>query len=368
MTGVVRVAVTLEQCWHRVPGGVARAALESVRALLDRRPDIDQIGVSARHAHPPPPAWRPAVPVRMLPLPRILLYEAWHGLRRPPVERATGPVDVIHATGMAVPPRTAPLVVTVHDLAFLDDERSGTRHGLRFFRRSVELARRDADLVVAPSRATLDDCVAHGFDPARLRLVPWGIRAVPATAGEIDAVRRRHGLARPFVLWTGTIEPRKNLPALLDAFERIDVSEVELVLAGPEGWNEDLAPRLARLGERVRALGFVGPDELRALYAAAEVFCFPSRREGFGLPVLEAMAQGAAVITSESTATAEVVGDAGVLVDPGDVDALAQVLDGLLADPDRRRRLGEAASARAGEFSWERTADALAEVYREARR
>jgi len=368
MTGTTRVAVTLEQCWHRVPGGVARAALDSVRALLETHPEIEQVGVSARHPRPPGSAWRPAVAVRALPLPRVVLYESWHRLRWPPVQWAAGAVDVIHATGMAVPPRSAPLVVTVHDLAFLYDERSGTRHGRRFFRRSVELARREADLVVVPSQATLEDCVAHGFERARLRLVPWGIRVIPASPEEVVAIRRRHHLDRPFVLWAGTIEPRKNLPTLLDAFARLDAPGVELVLAGPVGWNEDLDARLARLGGRVRTLGFVAPAELRALYAAAEVFCFPSLREGFGLPVLEAMAQGAAVVTSASTATAEVLDDAGILVEPRDPDAIAEALAELLGDPDRRHRLGVAALERARSFSWARTADALAGAYREVRR
>ena len=114
------------------------------------------------------------------------------------------------------------------------------------------------------------------------------------------------------------------------------------MLAGPRGWNEDIDPLVAALGDRVHAVGFVAPDELRALYAGAEVFCFPSLAEGFGLPVLEAMAQATPVVTSAGTATAEVAGDAGILVDPRDPDALAEALDALLADPDGRARRGEA--------------------------
>ncbi len=369
------MAVTLEQCWHRVPGGTARAALESCRALLapatgdDGHPPgegITQIGVAARHRRPPPPPWVPPIPVRMLPLPRLALYEAWHGLRRPSVQGATGPVDVIHATGMAVPPPSAPLVVTVHDLAFFDDPGRVTRHGLRFFTRAIDLARRDASLVVAPSQATLDDCVRHGFPSDRLRLVPWGVDDRRATAAEVDAVRRRHRLPERFVLWAGTIEPRKNLPVLLDAFARVDVPDVDLVLSGPEGWNEDLEPRLARLGDRVRTLGFLPPDELRALYAAAEVFCLPSLKEGFGLPVLEAMAQATPVVTSSISATAEVAGDAAVLVDPHDATALGGALTGLLEDRERALALGDAGAARAATRGWDRTAALLAAAYREA--
>jgi glycosyltransferase involved in cell wall biosynthesis len=362
----LRVAVTLEQCWHAVPGGTARAALESVRALVAHS-DLDLVGVSARHAAPPPAAWTPVIPVEALPLPRLALYEAWHWLRRPAVERATGRVDVIHATGMAVPPPSAPIVVTVHDLAFLRNPGQFTRRGVSFFRRAIELARRDATLVMCPSQATLDDCARNGFDPARLRLVPWGIEAEPAGDPAVAEVRARFGIPGRYVLWTGTIEPRKNLPTLLDAFERLGRTDIQLVLAGPQGWNEDLGERLTRLGDLVRPVGFVDPDALRALYAGADVFCFPSLEEGFGLPVLEAMAQGTAVVTSAGTATAEVAGDTGILVDPLDVVGLSEALARLLDDDDERERLGAAGRARATErFSWAHTAAALEAVLTEA--
>ena len=361
-----RVAVTLEQCWHAVPGGTARAALESVRALRSHA-DVELVGVSARHDGPPPRAWAPPIPVEALPLPRLALYEAWHRLRRPAVERATGPVDVIHATGMAMPPPSAPIVVTVHDLAFMRSPSQFTRRGVRFFHRAIELARRDAALVICPSESTIGDCVAHGFDPARLRLVPWGIAVERATASAVAGARARFGLDGRYVLWAGTIEPRKNLPALLSAFERLGHPDVTLVLAGPQGWNEDLASLLTRLGRRVKTLGFVDPEVLPALYAGAEVFCFPSREEGFGLPVLEAMAQGTAVITSSGTATEEVAGGSAVLVDPYDTGAITTALARLLDDPEEGLRLGRDGHHRATEhFSWARTAAALAAVYAEA--
>lgn len=364
-----RVAVTLEQCWHAVPGGTARAALESIRALQAHgRPDeLEMVGVSARHSAPPAPAWAPTVPVAALPLPRLALYESWHRLRRPEVERATGPVDVIHATGMAMPPPSAPIVVTVHDLAFTRDPSQFTRRGVRFFRRALELARSDATLVICPSRSTLDDCVAEGFDAGRLRLVPWGIADDPVDRSGVAGARARFGIAGRYILWAGTIEPRKNLSTLLDAFGRIERRDVTLVLVGPQGWNEDLEDRLARLGSRVVTLGFVDPDALRALYAGADLVCYPSWEEGFGLPVLEAMAQGTAVVTSSGTATAEVAGDAGVLVDPSDVAGLAESITELLDDDDERTRLAGAGQARArAHFSWESTADALSAVYAEA--
>ncbi len=360
------MAVTLEQCWHEVPGGTAQAALESVRAVLAHG-SIEQIGVSARHGNDPEPAWRPPIPVRPLPLPRLALYESWHRLRRPDVQRVTGPVDVIHATGMAVPPPSAPLVVTVHDLAFLDDPSQFTRRGVSFFHRAIDLTRRDATLVIVPSVATLEACRDHGFAAERLRHVPWGIDPQPAGAAAVAEARTRHGLDGRYVLWAGTIEPRKNLPALLEAFAGLPETRTRLVLVGPRGWNTDLDRQLRRLGDRVRTLGFVAPADLRALYAGASVFCFPSFQEGFGLPVLEAMAQGTPVVTSSGTATAEVIGDAGVTVDPTDVDALARALGEVLDDPVRAAELGRRGAQRAArDFSWASTASRLEAVYAEA--
>jgi glycosyltransferase involved in cell wall biosynthesis len=361
----VRVAVTLEQCWHRVPGGVAAASIHASRALA-ARPDIEVVGVSARHRRPPPEPWVPPVPVRPLPLTRTALYESWHRARRPRVERATGPVDAIWVAGMAMPPPSAPLVVTVHDLAFLDERSAGSARGLRFFRRAVDLARRDATLVTCPSQATMADCEAHGFDPAKLRLVPWGIDVQPASPDEVEQVRAAYRLERPYVLSVGTVEPRKNLPALLDAFSRLDRRGLELVLVGPKGWNEDLSAHLGKVEGRVRTLGFVPERDKHALLAGAALFCYPSRREGFGLPVLEAMAQGAPVITSAGTATAEVGGDAAVLVDPLDVDALTAAMAEVLDTPELEDRRRAASRRRAGEWPWSRTAELLDAVLREA--
>ena len=164
----MRVAVTLEQCWHAVPGGTAVAALELVRAL-DARGDVDLIGVAARHAAPPPDAWRPSIEVRQLWAPRNALYELWHArLPIARVERATGPVDLVHGTAVAFPRADAPVVITIHDLAFLDDAQLVTKHGLRFFRRGTDLAREHARLVMCSSRATMEDCVLAGFDLDRM--------------------------------------------------------------------------------------------------------------------------------------------------------------------------------------------------------
>lgn len=365
MTGVPRVAVTLEQCWHAVPGGTATSALATT-AALDRRDDVELIGVSARHGGPPPAPFVPPIDLRSLRLPRLALYESWHVLRRPAVQSATGSVDAIWVTGGAVPPRSAPMVVTIHDLAFLHRPEHFTAKGRRFFRQATDCARRDADLVLCPSQVTADDCAEHGFATDRLRVVPWGVDQQRADDGQVAAVAGRHGLDRPYVLSVGTAEPRKNLAAVFAAFALLGREDVDLVVVGPDGWGEDvvaLAGSVPR--ERVRLLGFVPSGDLPGLYAGAAAFCYPSLFEGFGLPVLEAMAQGTAVVTSAGTSMAEVGGDAVVLVEPTDHTALAAAVGDLLDDPAEAARLGAAARARAETFTWDRTAEQVATALHE---
>lgn len=358
-----RVAITLEQCWHRVPGGTAVAALGLIRTLAERS-DVEVAGVAALHRTPPPQPWAPNIPVSNLPLPRLALYEAWHRLRRPGVELATGPVDIVHATTLAVPPRRAPLVVTVHDLAPLAHPGHFTRRGVSFFQRGLELAWRDADLVLCSSKATLEACVTAGFERERLRHVPLGVAAPRASSAAVAAARLHYGLERPYVLWTGTIEPRKNLSTLLRAFSLVE-GEVDLALAGPSGWGEDLTEAIVRAGPRVKTLGFVPQADLNALYAGAAVFCWPSLLEGFGFPVLEAMAQGTPVVTSQGTSTEELAGGAGVLVDPRDERSVAEGIDWVLGDETLAGTLRRAGPERAATYTWERTAGLVVGAYAE---
>ncbi len=360
----MRVAVTMEQCWHRVPGGTARAALAQVRALQGTGA-VDLVGVAARHAGPPPAPWVPPVPVCQLRLPTRLLYTTWHHLRWPDPQQATGPVDVVHALGMAVPPRRAPLVVTVHDLDFLHEPAMYTRWGRHFFAGFVRCTRDDADLVLCSSVTTRDDCLAHGFPADRLRVVPLGVEQVAATPEARVGARAWLGTDRPFVLWVGTAEPRKNLATLVRAFRALGRDDLDLVLVGPTGWKEDVDALVAPIRDRVRLTGFVERDRLDALYAEAAVLCFPSLREGFGFPVLEAMVQGTPVVTSAGTSTEEVAGGAAVLVDPRDADTVAGGMAAVLDDPDRAAALADAGRARAATFTWERTARLTLDAYGE---
>ena len=361
MTDRVRVALTMEQCWHRVPGGTAVSAIGTARALRDRG-HVDVIGVAAKHSEGPREGYESPIEVRHMGLPRPLLYESWHRLRRPRIETATGPVDAIHATTIAVPPRSAPLVVTIHDLAFMHDPGHFGKRAAMFMNKGIDVTRSDADLVTTPSEATARDCEAAGISADRIRVVPFGIDVEEAPASAVAEVRRRFGLDKPYLLWTGTIEPRKNLPRLIEAWERCERS-VDLVLVGPQGWKEDVDEKKRSFGE-LHVLGFVSRRDRDALYAGAEAFVWPSLLEGFGFPVLEALAQGTVVVTSRGTSTEELAGDEGVLVDPLDVDSIAEGIVRALDDDALRQRLVSAGPARAALYTWDRCAAAFEDVYR----
>lgn len=362
LSPTVRVALTIEQLWQPVPGGSGTYVRELVGALRAGG-GVDIVGIAARHGGPPPSGALP-VPVRTARLPRRLLYDAWQGRRS---RRSVPPdVDVVHATTWAIPPRTAPLVVTVHDLAFLRAPEHFTPRGNRFFRRALEIVRDEADVVVTPSELTALDCVEQGIERDRLRVVPLAAEVPTVTAEEVAAFRAEHGLGdRPYALWCGTVEPRKNVATLLRAFEQVDAA-LDLVLVGPTGWGSvDLEAPAARLGDRLRVLGRLPTDQLHAAYAGARVFAFPSTWEGFGLPVLEAMAHGVPVVTSRGTSMAEFSSDAALLVDPLDADALAGAI--VEAAGPRHDDLAALGLVVAGAHTWAQTAARTAEIYGEVR-
>lgn len=359
------VAAVVESCWHRVPGGTAAAAVRSLLAVQDRG-DYCVKGIAAWHRQPPVFDEVSALEVIQLPVGRRLLYEAWHRLRRPAFTRTIGSVDVIHAAGGVIPPAAGrPLVVTLYDLAFLSHPQFFTGRGVRFMTRAAELARREADLVVVPSRATAAACALAGFDEARLRTVPLGATPVAVTDRDRDRVRGRYELPDVFVLWVGTTEPRKNLARLLEA-HRQACPELPLILVGPEGWKTDPADlHDGSATSAVRYLGRLPEPDLAVMYDLATALVYPSLLEGFGMPVLEAMAQGTAPITSAGTSTEEVAGGVGRLVDPTDVNGLGQALTTVADDPQWWQAQSDAARAQASTMTWSATGQALQAVYDE---
>lgn len=287
-----------------------------------------------------------------------------------------GQLDLLHGTVYANPLLApCPTVVTVHDLSFVHYPATVRRFNRVYLRAVTRLAARRAVRVIADSESTRRELVAWLGLPAT-KVVTVSIAADerfrPAPADAVDAFRRQRGLPARFALFLGTLEPRKNLVRLLDAYAacRARLTEtLPLVIAGSRGWYYDeIFARVRELGlqDAVEFAGFVPAAELPWWYRAADIFVYPSLYEGFGLPVLEAMASGTAVITSNTSSLPEVAGDAAILVDPSDVEALAEALVRVLNDPDLRLAMSAAGVRQAAKFSWRRCAEETVTVYREA--
>jgi glycosyltransferase involved in cell wall biosynthesis len=259
-----------------------------------------------------------------------------------------------------------PAVPVIYDMVAFDRAHQPNRRSALIERATIGIAVRRSRAFVAISQATADD-FQRRFPPAVGRVTVAPLAAAPQLSAEVS---EPSSPAPGFVLAVGTLEPRKNLPRLVEAYGRLPESLQQthpLVVVGDLGWRTDATTAaLASLGDRCLLLGKVSDAALAGLYRRCAVFCYPSLYEGFGLPVLEAMAAGAAVLTSNVSSLPEVGGNAVAYADPHDPAAIASALAGLLGSPDRRAALGVAARARAAEFSWQKTAGKVLDVLRSA--
>jgi len=232
-----------------------------------------------------------------------------------------------------------------------------------------------ADTVIAVSECTKRDAVRlYGLDEAKIRVICEGVnsRFRPASPEAMAVAWARYGLPERYILCVGTIEPRKNLNTLMEAFATLKVRpatcDLRLVIVGKKGWlYKGFFRRLRELGLEGEVVfpGFVPDEDLPALYSAAELFVFPSLYEGFGLPPLEAMACGTPVIASNTSSVPEVVGEAGILVEPRDVRVLAGAMERVLMDEGKQREMRDKGLQQAARFSWERAARETLQVYGE---
>lgn len=307
------------------------------------------------------------VAVRTPPLPARLLHRRWEHHGTPRIDRLVGRPDVVHGPNFVVPPARAARVATVHDLTTLRFPELCHADTLRF----PSMVRRAADegaWIHTVSHAVRDEVVAElGLDPERVVAVPNGF---DPPVGDVATGRRLAGTEH-YVLAVGTVEPRKDLPSLVRAVDRLATEHPDLVVvhAGGDGWQvERLEEAMAAMAhpDRFRRLGHVGHDQLGHLYAGARVYAYPSVYEGFGIPVLEAMACDVPVVTSDVAAIREVAGDAAALVPVGDVDALAGALARAWADEAWRVGVIERGRARTALFSWDACVDGIVDLYRRA--
>ncbi len=301
------------------------------------------------------------------PFPATLVRELWgRGMTRPRIEDWTGTVDVVHATNFVAPPARARVVVTVHDVTFIRFPELCTADTLRYRDLLARAIARGA-VVHTPSQfVAAEVCEAFAIEPARVVAIPSGVPMV--SGGDAERGRAIVGADR-YVLALGTIEPRKNLTMLVEAFAIAAGSDAELhlVLAGPPGWDTDrvqaaIAACPAR--DRIHRLGFV-PDRDRAdLLSGAAVFAYPSLYEGFGFPPLEAMQCGVPVVASTAGSLPEVLGDAASLVAPDDAESLAMEVTRLSQPSAERDELIDRGRRQVARYSWTTTVDGLLQLYR----
>lgn len=367
----MKVAFHVDQLWSPVPGGVGTYVLQMLSALPAEDPATELVPFHARMSRPSPVL---SADGRLgVELPRSIrtLYPSWALLGRPPLPPSLRDCAVVHATNhAAVPPagRGQRLVVTIHDLAFDMVPELFPRRWRWLYRAGVRAAVRRADAILTPSVATKEDlCARYGQDPATVHVTPLA-SSLGATDADPEEVLLRLGVSRPFVLFAGTLEPRKNVVRLIRAYRRIAGGGLShtLVLAGPTGWGADgVARELAHAGPgAIVRTGLLSPEDLDALYRTADAVAYPTLYEGFGLPVVEAMARGAPVVTSAVSSIPEVGGDDVVYVDPRDEESIAAGLERVLLDEALAADLRSRGPVRAARFSWSATARATLDVYR----
>lgn len=298
---------------------------------------------------------------KIYPFPPSFLDFVWNSLHIMPIDRFIGDVDLVHTSDWTEPPSNHPKITTVHDLIPFKYPET-TTNSIRFaHRKRLAWVIRESNMIIAVSRSTKEDIVSMFKIPEdRIVVIPEGVdsRYSPQPISIIDSVKRKYKISGDYIFSLSTLEPRKNQANLIRAFQiiRKDLPDIQLVLAGKTGWGESIKPIPG-----VIMTGFVPDSDLPALYSGSLCFAFPSFYEGFGLPPLEAMSCGAPVVASNISSLPEVVGEAGVLIDPKSVQSLAT---GIIQAINRRGELRDAGIQQASKFTWERTAKETYNTYK----
>jgi len=318
---------------------------------------------------PPCPGLVPDMPnvrKRVIPFPRLWTHA------RLATEMLLHAPDVLFVPSHVLPLAHPPAVATIHDLGYRYFPETHTQRARRYLEWGTRHNARASRLIIADSRATRDDLMKfYGVPESKIRVAYPGLRPdldPVRDPGLVKAALDRYGIREPYALYVGTLQPRKNLVRLIDAFARVPEPCV-LVLTGKKGWLYAEILRRAEslgIGHRVVFTGYVPDEDLPALLSGASLFAFPSLYEGFGMPVLEAMACGVPVVCSDSSSLPEVTGDAALLVPPTDTDALAAAMNRVLTDEGLRRALIARGLERAREFTWSRCAGEILKALEEA--
>jgi glycosyltransferase involved in cell wall biosynthesis len=365
--------------------GIGRYTRGLVDALtrLDADNEYKLLVLGQAGAHFVPTRLPPNFRLRFAPVSDRWATLLWHRLNLPlPVELFSGRADIFHGPSFTLPPSFTPSLLTVHDLSFLRYPQGAHPSLLAWLTRAVPRSLRRARHVLADSKSTRADLIDLMQIPAeRITVIGAGVEerfhpvSDPVTLAQVCA---RYQLPERFVLSVSTLEPRKNFTGLIAAFDRLTattspgpISDLHLVIAGGKGWLYDdifTAAEESPVRDRIHFPGFVADEDLPALYSLAALFAFPTHYEGFGIPVLEAMACGTPVVCADNSSLPEVAGDSALLVRATDTDALAEAMHCLLVDLSLREELVLRGREQAGKFSWDEPARRLLKVYQKVAR
>jgi glycosyltransferase involved in cell wall biosynthesis len=360
-------------------GGIGRYTRELVNALVRASDDYGYHLFSARAPRELPvsqplPSGKHIAHHRA-PVGERWLYRLWYRLRVPlPIQWFTGQLELFHSPDFVLPPvrGNIPTLLTVHDLSFVHYPDTFTPALVGYLNKTVPASVRRATHILADSEATKDDLVSIWNTPAdKVTVLYSGVNRKfrpESDAHKATMIRQKYGLdAEPYLLSVSTLQPRKNYQMLIRAFRRVAAEYPHnLVIAGSRGWLYEQIVAEARaqdLTGRVKFIGFVDDNDLPALYSEAALFVFPSLYEGFGLPLLEAMACGVPVLSSDSSCLPEVAGEAAILISPDNQEDWTRVMLETLADPSRRMKMVAAGFLQAREFTWPEAARQLLSIY-----
>ena len=349
----MKIGIDISQIVHEGTG-VSTYTRELVKALLaiDQRNEYHLFGASLRKlslldqfAHD-----LPNVKAHFYPLPPTVAEPVFNRFPRLPIETFTGPLDLFHTSDWLEPPAKCPKATVVHDLSMFRFPETVHPKILSVHRRKLELVKKESAAVIAVSQATKNDLVEIlKFDPTKITVI---YEAASPDFRKTKLISKepllRLGVTGKYILALGTREPRKNLSRTIAAFQKLKLKDTKLVIVGKFGWGQDVSPT-----SDIVLAGYVAQDQIASFYHYAECFLYPSLYEGFGLPILEAMATGTPVVTSNIGSLPEVAGKAAVLVDPRDAEAIVRGIKDALSQKDNLVARGYTQEKK---FSWEKTA------------